>query len=77
MMRFGEEINSCQALLHPVFRERSKRIENQIKRRAGMAAALLFQYAVYRIFHTEVMDDSEVIEISTAELQAFSAERRG
>ena len=74
MMRFGEEIDSCQALLHPVFKERSKSIENQIKRRAGMAAALLFQYAVYRIFHTEVMDNSQIIEIPAAELQEMPEE---
>ena len=77
MMRFGEEIDSCQALLHPVFKERSKSIENQIKRRAGMAAALLFQYAVYRIFHTEVMDDSQIIEIFSAELQEMPADCKG
>ena len=51
--RFGEGIEAYEALLCPELKEKSNRIKHQIKRRAGMAAALLFQYAVARQYEAE------------------------
>ena len=61
--RFGEGIEAYEALLCPELKEKCNRIKHQIKRRAGMAAALLFQYAVARQYEAE---QCEIAQFKTA-----------